>query len=151
MAFANPNSPNLPDFLTYIGDTLNPSVQVLPADSPWPGYAFDEAKIIVQCAIGAGVIYSLAVYNLGVCLLIGITPDQTGQTYFGTLRHNYKVGLPSTGLLQATSDVTTSVSQIAPGWATGLTPDQLGLYNIPYGQQYLSYALKYGANVVNIS
>jgi hypothetical protein len=151
MPFATPNSPNLPDFLVFLTERVQVPLNALAPGSVWPGYAFDEAKLTVQCAWGVGVLYSIAVYNLATCLLFTIAPDIPNSTYFATQRTLYKIGVPITGLVVNTFDQGTGVSLVVPKWAAGLTPEQIALYNIPYGRAYLSYASKYGPNIVAIS
>jgi hypothetical protein len=154
MAFVNPNTPNLPDYLTWLGETVQIPVLALPANSPWPGYMLNQAIALVITVPGGGVLYTLACYNCATALLFLLTPDQTGQTYFADARSakpstnfpNGGFGLlaPTTGLVQATSDEGTSVSLTATDWAAGMTVDDLTYFKTVWGQAYLAWQQKYG-------
>jgi hypothetical protein len=91
MAFTNPNSPNLTDFITFC---QNQGVQTgfLPSDSPYFIWAFNWAVAValavpnscVSYTIGSpptlpNTVYVIAVYNLGMHKLIEIAQDLTAQ------------------------------------------------------------------------
>jgi hypothetical protein len=150
--FATPNSPNLPDFLIFLGTVQIPAA-ALPANSPWPGYALNQAIALVPCYPGIpGIISTLAVYNCATHLVFLMTPDQVGQTYFQTARSNdatsgYNLIAPSTGLVVASSDEGSSVTLTAPEWAKGLTIGQLGYMKTPWGREYLDYIQSAGPTI----
>jgi hypothetical protein len=159
VAFVDPNQPNLPDYLTWLGETVQIPTAALPSNSPWPGYAFTQAMALTLSGQGAipGIMYSLAVYNCATALLFLITPDQPNQTYFADARSsetstnfpNGGFGLlsPLTGLVVSTSDENTSTTLTAPTWAAGMTVDDLGFYQTIWGRYYLAYIQKFGPTV----
>lgn len=162
MAFANPSSPNLPDFLQFLADSVQISSAALPSDSPYPQYALDQAIALVLNPSGAtypGVMYSLACYNAATHILLVITPDQTGQNWFANVRGNnsssippgFALNAPSTGLVVSTSDQGTSAGLAEPEWAKGLTVGQLDFYRTPWGRAYLSFQQSYGSTIVALS
>jgi hypothetical protein len=173
MPFVNPTTPNLADFLTFLADTVQIPVAALPANSPYPGYALNQAIALVLNPSGAmfpgvtfppgagypGVMYSLACYNCATHLLFVITPDQDGQTYFKNARGNnsssdppgFGLNAPSTGLVVSSSDQGTSAGLAEPKWAKGLTVSQLGYYKTPWGREYLSWQQSYGPTIVGLS
>jgi len=154
MPFVTPATPSLVDFKTFLAESVQIPVEALPVDSPWPGYAFDQAMILTPAA-GVGVLYSLAVYNGATAILFMITPDQNGQTYFADARGNGPTGfgliVPSTGLIAASSDQGTSATLVPPRWADGLTVGQLEFYKTPWGRAYLSYLQSYGETIVGLT
>lgn len=166
--FVTPNTPNLTDFTTYIETSVQIPTAALPTNDPFIGYAFNIALETcigpAWCTTGPsalGILYTLAVYNLGVATLFQITPDQSGQTYFADARNSavsgnfpnggFGLNQVSTGLVQASSDEGTSASLVAPTWAAGLTVGQLQLMKTWWGQQYLSFAQSYGPTIVGIT
>lgn len=158
--FVNPLTPNLPDFLTFLSTNVQIPAAALPSNSPWPGYALDQAIALVSC-YSLGVVYSLAVYNCGTHLLFLIAPDQPGQTYFKAARSNNAAqngqpggfGLiqPSSGLVASTSDDTNSITLANPDWVKGLTIGQLGMMKTPWGRECLSYLQSYGPTIWGLS
>ena len=150
--FLSPLTPNFIDFLTFLTTTVQIPTIALPLTSPWPGYAFNHALTLTPLA-GAGIADSLAVYNCATHILFGITPDQSGQTYFAQARSNtgFGLNLPSTGLVAATSDQATSTTLASPDWAKGLTVSQLDFYKTPWGRQYLGYIQSYGPSIVGLT
>ena len=160
MAFATPSTPNLPDFWEFLNTTVQIPTTALPTDSPWPGYALDQALVLVlDPPCGAGILYTLACYNCATHLLLMITPDQPQQEWFANIRGNNSATLPpglslnapTTGLIVATSDESTSATLTAPTWAAGLTVGQLGFFKTPWGREYLGYIQSYGPTVVGLT
>lgn len=116
------------------------------AGTPWPGYAFDQAvdRVLFIPAV-AGLEYTLAVYNCAGHILLRITPDQPGQTYFATARQNFGLLAPISGVLSSTADQGTSNSMAVPEQLTNLTIGDLNFYKTPWGREYLAYAQDFGA------
>jgi hypothetical protein len=150
--FLLPNQPNIVDFLNFIGTTVQIPVEDLPLTSPWPQYALNQALILTPRA-AVGVIYTLAVYNCATHILLSITPDQSGRTYFTNARSNAGFDLitGSTGLITSTSDQGTSVSIAQPNWAVRMTVSQLGFMKTPWGREFLGYIQSYGPSIVGLT
>jgi hypothetical protein len=178
MAFVTPNTPNLTDFLDFLSESVQIPSAALPALSPWPGYAFNQAMLTVVSGPGdsgcwgwppgmvppnggLGILYTLAVYNCATHLLFMITPDQSGQTYFADARASttstnfpnggFGLNTPSMGLVVSASDEATSSTLKTPNWAAGMTIGQLELFQTPWGRAYLSYAQSYGPTIVGLT
>ena len=155
--FVTPTTPNLADFLTFLSTSVQIPVAALPANSPWPGYAFTQAQALVPCYAGIpGITFSLATYNCATHQLFVITPDQLGQTYFSGARSNqpqtnspggFALIQTSSGLVAATSDEGTSVTLANPDWVKGLTIGQLQFAKTPWGREYLSFIQSYGPSI----
>jgi len=146
--FVTPNTPNLPDFLTFLAGVQIP-VSALPADSPYPGYAFAQAMgltIPAPSSFPAQVLYSLAVYNGATHILFSIAPDQPEQSYFANARgkDGYGIVIPSTGLVSASADQGTSSSLAVPEWAKELTVGQLSFMKTDWGRVWLQWTQSYG-------
>ncbi len=149
--FANPTLPNLADFTTFVySATQVPTglpipVSALPTNSPYIGYAYNVALATVykgmQCI--APDIYVLAAYNLGLDRLINFAPDQTGQSYFSTLRssspNGYGINNFVPGVVTAASDESTSTTLTAPEFMGRLTLSDLQRLKTPFGLTYLSF------------
>ena len=160
--FVTPTTPNVGDFTVFLQTSVQIPAAALPTNSPWIGYAFDQAMGLVPCYPGVpGITYSLAVYNCGTHLLFLITPDQTGQTYFVNARRSaassafpdggFGLNAVSTGLVVSSSDESTSATLTAPKWAEGLTIEQLGMMKTPWGRSYLDYLQKAGPTIWGIT
>jgi hypothetical protein len=173
--FLWPNRPNIIDFWFWLQTNVSIPEAALPVTSPYPQYALWQALELVLCDRGVsswatnpngdnciapmprnlwgGISYTLAVYNCATHLLLGIAPDQPGQNFFTAARANsgYSLVNPSTGLIVAASDVTTSSTLTPPKWASGLTVSQLGFMKTPYGREYLAYNQAYGPTIVGLT
>ena len=153
--FITPSTPNLTDFLTFLGNTVQIPVQALPAGSPWPGYALDQAiGIVLNPPTSPTVVaYSLACYNCATHLLIAITPDQPAQSYFTTARGPTGFGIiqPSTGLVVAAGDQGTTGNTQPPTWLSGLTIEDLDFMKTPWGRRFLMWQQAYGPTVWGLS
>jgi hypothetical protein len=149
MAWVNPAAPNLPDFTSFVQDSMGVPVSALPASSPWFGYAFNQAMaLVIQVATVTAIEYVLAVYNCGGHILIRITPDQPGQSYFQTLRGpgagGFNLSGFTSGIVSGSSDQGTSQTLVVPEGFKNLTFGDLDFVKTPWGRQYLSYAQDFG-------
>ena len=154
--FVNPTLPNLADFTTFVySATQTPTgapipTSALPTNSPYIGYAYNVALALAYQGLQfiAPGIYVLAVYNLGLDRLINFAPDQTGQTYFATLRSSpptgYGINNFVPGVVTAASDVSTSSTLTAPGFMQHLTLSDLQRLKTPFGLTYLSFVQDMG-------
>lgn len=146
MTWANPNAPNLPDFLLFLTDSVQIPAAALPSNSPWPGYAFNRAvNIVMTVPTMPGLEYTMAVYNLATHFVMKITPDQPMQTYFAGMRDTFKLLAPSSGVIASTSDEGSSNSFAVPPNLTNLTIGDLDYFKTPWGRDYLSYAQDFGS------
>lgn len=153
--FVTPGTPNLTDFLTFLATSVQIPSAAIPAGSPWPGYALDQAIALAlnppnpPSVVG----YSLACYNGGTHILLSITPDTPPQTYFTEQRgtDGFSLILPSTGLVQAAGDQGTSGSVSAPKWVEGLTIADLDMMKTPWGRAFLAWNQSYGPSVWGVS
>jgi hypothetical protein len=122
MAFVTPSQPNLADFTTFLTTSVQIPTAALPTNSPWIGYAFNQAMDLVWTFPGApGILYTLAVYNLATAILFQITPDQTATaragyispayfapSYFGASYFGSTASVASTYFADARSSATSS-------------------------------------------
>ena len=149
--FANPNAPNLPDFVLFIQGVMAINPLFLPSDSPFPGYALNRARALVirvPVFVCAGIEYTLAVYNCAGAILVRTTPDQamrsTEPGSFTWLRNKYGLDKPSFGVVSSTSDEGTSVSLAVPDALKQLTLGDLQFLQTPWGREFLSYNQDFG-------
>lgn len=152
MAFVDPTTPNLADFITYC-EGQGVTTSDLPANSPFFQYAFNSAidKTLIPPDDMPAIEYVLAVYNLGLHWLIKITPDQSPSTFFSAARTTYKLLSFTGGIVVAASDEATSSTLAEPEFLKGLTISALDLLKTPWGQQALDYQQQYGPNIVGMS
>lgn len=152
--FVTPTKPNLADFTTFVFNALSGapgySSGVLPTDSPFIGYALKVSCQIVYRRLNevSPLLYTLAVYNLGMDTLLNFCPDQEGQTFFSTLRgpppNGYGLYGFVAGVVTAAADVSTSDSLVTPEFMAQLTLANLQQLKTPFGRQYLSIVQSMG-------
>lgn len=110
MAFVNPTTPNLPDFITF-SQAQGLSAVYLPVDSPYYQWAFDFAVNVALNIPGVTAItYVLAVYNLGFHQLLMIAPDQSGLALTSLAWANNQVTVTTTAALTGAVGSTFTVS-----------------------------------------
>ncbi|MDE2105052.1 MAG: hypothetical protein KGL39_47880 [Patescibacteria group bacterium] len=134
----------------YTIDTLATGTAAAPttntASSPWPDYAFNQASaLVLNIPTVTAIEYVLAVYNCGGHILLRITPDQSGQTYFQDQRKAFLILDARPGVIAASSDESTSQTfQVIENFKN-LTVGDLNFYCTPWGREYLSYQMDFGA------
>jgi hypothetical protein len=107
---------------------VNPYLQQVPTPAP-----------------NQGLIYMLAVYNLGASNLLNWFPDTPPSTFFADARKGYGINSFVAGVVTASSDEGTSNSLTTPEWASNLTIANLQQLKDPFGRQYLAFAADYGS------
>lgn len=157
--FITPSTPNIADYTTFL-QNIGMNTTVLPANSPWIGYAFDQAVTLTNsygqfgsaaCYGGVSapnISYTLAVYNCGAHIQIKITPDQTGQTFFTGLRspppNGYGLVQFVPGVVDTAGDQGTDAGLVVADFFKNITLMDLNFLLTPYGREYLAYAQQYG-------
>lgn len=147
MAWTNPNSPNLPDFLLFIRAAMKIPTGNLPDDAVWIEWAFAQAlDLVLHVPCVSGLSYTLAVYNCGGHILVRIAQPSgpPGSTYFEGLRKQFQILIQAAGVVQSSSDESTSNSLAVPDALRQLTIGDLGFFKTPWGREYLSYAQDFG-------
>lgn len=152
--FLWPNQPNIIDFAWWLSANVEIPAAALPASSPWPGYALASALglvLIIPCV--PAIQYTLAVYNCATHILMGMAPDQPGNNFFTAARANsgYSLVNPSTGIVAASSDASTSSTLASPDWAKGMTVSDLGFFKTPWGREYLMFNQSYGPTIIGLT
>ena len=155
--WANPNTPNLPDYTLFVQNVMGINTTYLPADSPFLGYAFNRALqlvINVPTLLG-GIEYTLAVYNCAGHIQLTITPDQivngTSYTFFQNQRAALNLLQPVLGLVDSSSDGGTSTTNAVPDAMRQLTIGDLGFMRTVWGRAYLEYQQDFGPTVWGLS
>lgn len=139
-------NPNLTDFLTFIRVNMGITTAQLPDASPVITDAFNFAQSwvlsnIQQCDAN---LYNLAFYNLGGDYILNWAPDQTGLTFFADARKAYGLNSFQAGVIQSSSDESTSESMVVQDAAKNFTIADLQQLKTPYGRWYLMIAQQYG-------
>jgi hypothetical protein len=115
------------------------------ADSPWPSYAFNRASaIVLNIPVPLGIEYTMAVYNCAAHILLRITPDQPGQTYFEMARQKFGLLAPRSGVISSASDQGTSDALAVPDQLKNMTVGDLNYYCTPWGREFLSFQMDFG-------
>lgn len=171
--------PTIADFLTFLSGTVGIPASALPASSPFPQYALDNAVAIVNpalsnaCAGGwpagyvsgsnlGSLIYIEAVYNLATSNLLNYCPDvvpsvvyppgdAAGLGFFAYTRNKWDMTSFIGGVINSTSDEGTSESMTVPDYFQLFTVADLQTLKDPYGRRYMGLAQKYGSNLWGLS
>ena len=91
-----------------------------------------------------GVGYTLAVYNCGGHVLLEIAPDQDGRSFFQEQRRKFDLLTFAAGLVQTTSDASTSTVLATSDALRDLTISDLGFMKTPWGRHYVAYNQSFG-------
>lgn len=138
--------PTQAGFLDFVRNVMQISTTVLPDSSPSIATAYSVALEIVndQLALASSTMYTYAVYNLAGDNLVNYAPDQQGQTYFADLRKTLNLAGFVSGVIQASSDESTSESMVVQDAAKEFTLADLQNLKTPWGRTYLGIAQRYG-------
>ena len=145
MAWANPNAPNLPDYILFVQQAMAIDPLYLPSNSPFFQWTLTKAlalTINVPCV--AGNDYTLAVYNCGGHLLLETAQDQPGRDYFDKMREKLGLLKFAAGVVASASDQSTSTSLATPDALHQLTISDLGFMRTLYGRAFLAYNQDFG-------
>jgi hypothetical protein len=152
MSFSDPTQPNLADFTTFVYGQGVPESD-LSSDSQYLQWAFTMAMnlaLVAPCNVPP-IVYVLAVYNLGMHRLLKIAQDVPSATFFATQRKALNLMAFTAGVIQSSSDESTSNSMVVPEFFKNLTMQDLDLLKTPWGREYLSYAQQFGPDIVGVS
>lgn len=154
--WANPNTPNLPDYISFVYGVMGVDPLYLPADSPFFGYALRRAlNIVLLVPTVASDDYTLAVYNCAGHIQIKITPDQVvdgvQRQYFLGKRQEYQLLQPVSGVVTSSSDQATSVTNTNPEGLSNLTIQDLDFMKTLWGREYLAFMQDFGPTVWGLS
>lgn len=151
--------PTLAGFQDFITNVMGINSTVLPTSSviipAVYNLAINTVNQALQCIDNANpaqaTIYAFAVYNLAGDFLVNYAQDQVGQTFFSDLRKSLGLNSAVLGIINSTSDVSTSQGMIVPEWASNLTFANLQSLKTPWGRNYLGFAQSYGSTIWGIS
>jgi hypothetical protein len=147
-------TPTLAGFQAFVTTAVQIPTSVLPANSPYFGYAYNVALSIVskQFLLVDPGIYVLAVYNLAAHNLVSFAQDapgapvyQDGLPYFAFQRQNFGLSGFVPGVISSSSDQGTSQStEVLEGFKT-MTLLDLNATKTPWGQVYIMFASQIGS------
>jgi hypothetical protein len=155
-------------FLSFIRTVMGISTSVLPDNSPVIPMAYQVALAIVispmglccYCpnptipanASGLSLMYTLAVYNLGGDNLLNYAQDlpdapiyMDERPYFAYWRWKWNLYDFISGVVQSSSDVSTSQSLVVQKAAEEFTLMDLQNLKTPWGRRYLAIVQNFGA------
>lgn len=145
--------PTLAGFQSFIVNVMGITTAILPPASPVVSMAYNIAIDIVnlQLQLASPDIYTLAVYNLSGSNIINYAQDQPSAPvylndlpFFAYARKTWGIQGIAQGVIQSSSDVSTSESMVVPDWAKELTMADLQYRKDPWGAHYLALAQRYG-------
>lgn len=166
--------PTLADFLTYLSGTVGIPATALPASSPYPQYALDNAVALVNPALQntqgnypggyvaggnlGSLIYIEAVYSLATSNLLNFCPDvvptvvyptgdAAGLGFFAYTRNKWDMTSFLPGVVAASSDEGTSQTLDVPDYFKLFTVADLQTLKDPWGRRYVGLAQRYGVNI----
>lgn len=142
-------TPTLAGFLAWVRSAMGVPTSALADDSVYLGYAFDVALALVNLQIQTsddtgGLIYMLAVYNLGGDNLVNWAQDVPPSTYWADLRDKMDILDFFPGVVSATGDQGTSTSIQVIENLKNLVLGDLQNLKTPWGRQYLNFAMQLG-------
>lgn len=161
--------PTLAGFILFIRDYMGISTALLPDDSVYIEAAYQVALATVLkqmkkvCAPSSPYtsIYGLAVYNLAGDRLINYAQDLPGsdvipgsdppEKFFAYTRRQWDIFGFTSGVVQSSSDETTSGSFVVPKAFEALTIGDLQNIKTPWGRQYLAFAQDFGPSIWGLS
>lgn len=149
--------PTQAGFLTFVRNVMGITTIVLPDTSDVIPTAYQVAVELANPVIAKAspTMYTLAVYNLAGSNLINFAQDLPGAAiyknfndeplaYFAYFRAFWKINDFVTGIVQASSDTSTSVTLEVQDALKNLTLMDLQTLKDPFGRQYLSIAQQFG-------
>lgn len=147
--------PTVAGYLAFIRNVMGISTGALPDNTPVIGYSYASAKMRVNPILATvpcpdvlyPTYYAYAIYNFAADRLVNFAPDQTGSTYFKDLREALNITGFVGGVIQSSSDESTSQSMLVPNAMAGLTFNDLQMMKTPWGREYLGLAQAYGPSV----
>ncbi|WP_369065305.1 hypothetical protein [Burkholderia gladioli] len=140
------------DFTTFVYNQGVPEAD-LPNNSQYLQWAFTMAMnlaLVAPCSVPS-IVYVLAVYNLGMHRLLKVAQDIPPSTFFSQQRTVFKMMAFTAGVIQSSSDESTSNSMVVPEFFKNLTLQDLDLLKTPWGREYLAYAQQFGPDIVGVS
>lgn len=149
--------PTLAGFLEFIRNVMQITTTVLPDSSPVIPVAFSVACQLAnpQMAQASGELYTLAVYNLAGSNLLRFGQDLPGAAnvpgsnpalpFFAFTRQQLGINSFVAGVIQSTSDESTSESILTPEVMKNLQFGDLQYLKDPFGRNYLVFASQVGS------
>jgi hypothetical protein len=133
-------------FLAFVRTQMQITTNDLPDNSPYVPAAYAAALEVVNQQIQqvSPLFYDLAVYNLGGSNIVNYAQDYGGSSFFAKLREKWNINAWAAGVVQSTSDVSTSTGLLIPKFGEGLTLADLQHLKDPWGRAYLQIAQRYG-------
>jgi hypothetical protein len=156
MVWTNPNTPNLADYVDFLTFTVGIDPAYLPPGSPFVGYALKRAlKLVNNDPRADQEDYTIAVYNCAAHIQYEITPDVVingaAFTFFRDARASYDLYKQSSGVVSASTDVSTSATFAVPNAIAQLMISDLDFMKTFWGRQFLAYQQNYGPTVWDLS
>ena len=133
-------TPSEADFILFCRNVAGITTTVMPDGDPGFDYAYAFALQWIPQTLNcvSGVMYTAAIYNWGVSLLIEFQQDQAGQTFFADLRKQFGVNNFVAGVIQSTSDETTSDTLEIGTALANMNIADLQRVKDPFGRRALS-------------
>jgi hypothetical protein len=143
---ANLGPPTIGGFENFLYNVVAVPAAALPTGSLGTTIAYGMAFDLIPCELNiiSPDAYTICVYNLALDNLITFVGDQPGQNYFVNLRQQYGLVKFQPGVVQSTSDDSTSTSLMVPDVFKDMSLSDLQYLKTPYGRLVMSYLMKLG-------
>ena len=143
-----PAAPTLEGYIGFCRTIAGITPLVMPSTSTGFEETFCFAKQWVpqdqlQCA--SPMLYTAAVYNWGVSLLIELQPDQPGQCFFQDLRKTFRTNNFVPGVISSAADQSTSDSLTVGKALSNMSLMDLQRANDPFGRRALGICMEMGS------
>ena len=127
-------------FVLFCRDVAGITTTVMPDGDPGFDYAYAFALQWIPQTLNcvSGIMYTAAIYNWGVSLLVEFQQDQSGQTFFDNLRTKFGVSNFLAGVIQSTSDESTSDTLEIGTALSNMNLEDLQRVKDPFGRRALS-------------
>ena len=127
-------------FVLFCRDVAGITTTVMPDGDPGFDYAYAFALQWIPQTLNcvSGIMYTAAIYNWGVSLIIEFQADQSGQTFFTDLRKQFGTSNFVPGVISTTADQATSDGLTIGTALSNMNLEDLQRVKDPFGRRALS-------------
>jgi hypothetical protein len=146
-----PGDPTFAGFQWFVANLAAIPLASIPDDT-WLQAAYDEAVNLTYIGIAtipsqvtSPSLYAIAVYNLGMALLLEFAQDTPPSTFWTDLRTSLNINSPVFGIITGAADQGTSDTLYIPEAIRNMTLLDLQLMKSPWGRKWLMIAGEWGS------
>lgn len=134
---------SLSGFIAFVRSSMGITVADVPDNSPSLSTSYGAAVEWVNQDINMALpnLYEVAVYNLAASFMINWGTEQI----FSDKRNLLGLNTLSVGVIQSSSDESTSQSRMVPDFFSSLSLTDLQMLRDPWGRAYMMIAQQFGS------